>query len=43
MLLPSLSYWGVTKEEAQDMLKAWYADRPEVKHWQDQVRTRGAL
>jgi hypothetical protein len=40
MLLPSLSYWGVTKEEAQDMLKAWYADRPEVKHWQDQVRTR---
>lgn len=29
--------WGVTTEEAQEMLDAWYADRPEVKKWQDQV------
>lgn len=26
--------WGVTKEEAEDMLKAWYKARPEVEKWQ---------
>lgn len=26
--------WGVKQEEAQDMLRAWYDDRPEVEAWQ---------
>ncbi|CBN74706.1 pol1-like DNA polymerase [Ectocarpus siliculosus] len=29
--------WGVTLKEAEDLVKAWYADRPEVKRWQKQV------
>ena len=29
--------WGVTKDEAKDTLERWYADRPEVKRWQDNV------
>lgn len=27
--------WGISKEEAEALLQAWYADRPEVKEWQD--------
>jgi len=30
--------WGITKEEAQDTLDAWYRDRPEVKKWQDETQ-----
>jgi DNA polymerase-1 len=30
--------WGVSQQEAEELLKAWYADRPEVKKWQDKVR-----
>ncbi|GAX09828.1 DNA polymerase I [Fistulifera solaris] len=26
--------WGVSKEEAEEMLKAWYKARPEVEKWQ---------
>tara|TARA_B110000971_G_C19870634_1_gene435964 strand:- start:99 stop:758 length:660 start_codon:yes stop_codon:yes gene_type:complete len=26
--------WGVTQDEAEKMLDAWYADRPEVLKWQ---------
>eukprot|EP01127_Copromyxa_protea_P021264 TRINITY_DN7269_c0_g1_i1.p1 TRINITY_DN7269_c0_g1~~TRINITY_DN7269_c0_g1_i1.p1 ORF type:complete len:1237 (+),score=291.21 TRINITY_DN7269_c0_g1_i1:29-3739(+) len=26
--------WGVSKEEAQETLDKWFADRPEVKEWQ---------
>ena len=26
--------WGVSTSEAQDMLRAWYNDRPEVEAWQ---------
>lgn len=26
--------WGISKEEAQKTLDAWYSDRPEVKEWQ---------
>ena len=26
--------WGVTQQEAQAMVDAWYADRPEVLAWQ---------
>ncbi|CAM9543134.1 unnamed protein product [Scytosiphon promiscuus] len=29
--------WGVTLKEAENLVKAWYADRPEVKKWQEQV------
>ena len=29
--------WGVTVQEARAMLAAWYADRPEVKTWQQRV------
>jgi len=29
--------WGVTRDEAAAMLKAWYADRPEVRAWQDET------
>ena len=28
--------WGVTLEEAEKTVQAWYADRPEVKAWQDE-------
>ena len=30
--------WGVTVKEAEDMLQAWYADRPEVLNWQKKVK-----
>ena len=30
--------WGITKEEAEETLQAWYSDRPEVKEWQDKTR-----
>ena len=30
--------WGITKEEAEDTLNAWYKDRPEVKKWQELTR-----
>lgn len=29
--------WGVSLSEAQDTLEKWYADRPEVRSWQEQV------
>ena len=29
--------WGVSVEEAQKMLEAWYADRPEVLQWQKET------
>ena len=32
--------WGISKEEAETTLKAWYSDRPEVKKWQDLTRKR---
>merc|ERR1712216_63450 len=30
--------WGVSKEEAQQTVDAWYADRPEVREWQQCVQ-----
>jgi hypothetical protein len=30
--------WGISKEEAQETLNAWYADRPEVKEWQEKTQ-----
>jgi DNA polymerase I len=30
--------WGVTTEEAQQMLQAWYAARPEVLLWQQETK-----
>jgi hypothetical protein len=38
--------WGVTKEQAQDILELWYRDRPEVRAWQERVKSEamhGAL
>lgn len=32
--------WGVSREEARAMLDAWYADRPEVLHWQRETIAR---
>jgi DNA polymerase-1 len=32
--------WGVTVGEARAMLDAWYADRPEVREWQQQTIRR---
>jgi DNA polymerase-1 len=29
--------WGVTVDEANELLAAWVKDRPEVKDWQDKV------
>jgi len=29
--------WGVSVKEAEGLLEAWYADRPEVKAWQQHV------
>ncbi|CAM9132669.1 unnamed protein product [Ascophyllum nodosum] len=29
--------WGVSLNEAEKLLKAWYADRPEVEKWQKKV------
>ncbi|CAM9888723.1 unnamed protein product, partial [Laminaria digitata] len=29
--------WGVTLKEAEDLVEAWYADRPEVRSWQKKV------
>ena len=28
--------WGVTLDEAEKTVQAWYSDRPEVKAWQDE-------
>lgn len=30
--------WGVTVKEADQMLKAWYDARPEVRNWQDRTK-----
>ena len=30
--------WGISKEEAEETLEAWYADRPQVRAWQQQTR-----
>lgn len=30
--------WGVTKDEAEKMLRAWYDSRPEVEGWQKKVK-----
>lgn len=30
--------WGVSKEEAESMLKAWYKARPEVEDWQKKTK-----
>lgn len=30
--------WGISKEEAQETLDAWYRDRPEVREWQEKTR-----
>lgn len=30
--------WGVTKKEAEGMLQAWYAARPEVLEWQSNTK-----
>jgi DNA polymerase I len=30
--------WGVTKEEAQEMLNKWYIARPEVRDWQEETK-----
>lgn len=30
--------WGCSIEEAQKFLDLWYADRPEVREWQEQVK-----
>ncbi|CAM9791992.1 unnamed protein product [Phaeothamnion confervicola] len=30
--------WGVSIEEANSLLEAWYADRPEVRRWQESVK-----
>ena len=32
--------WGVSTAEARAMLDAWYADRPEVLHWQRETIAR---
>ncbi|KAL1510633.1 hypothetical protein AB1Y20_006934 [Prymnesium parvum] len=29
--------WGVSIDEAKQMLLAWYADRPEVRQWQEET------
>lgn len=30
--------WGITTDEAQETLNAWYNDRPEVRDWQEKTR-----
>ena len=30
--------WGCSLEEAQDVLDAWYKERPEVKKWQNDAK-----
>lgn len=30
--------WGISTEEAEETLQAWYNDRQEVKEWQDKTR-----
>ena len=30
--------WGISTEEAEKTLQAWYKDRPEVKAWQESTR-----
>lgn len=31
--------WNCSMQEAQETLNAWYRDRPEVKEWQDKVKS----
>eukprot|EP00605_Chrysophyceae_sp_TOSAG23-4_P000645 GSChrysophyteH1.ASY1.ANO1.726.1 assembled CDS len=31
--------WGISKDEAEETLNAWYADRPEVRDWQEMTRS----
>lgn len=35
--------WGVTIDEANEMLRAWYADRPEVEAWQRDTKANARL
>ncbi|KAI8477361.1 MAG: hypothetical protein J3K34DRAFT_373247 [Monoraphidium minutum] len=30
--------WGVSMREAEETLERWYADRPEVRRWQEETR-----
>lgn len=30
--------WGISTEEAEQTLEAWYRDRPEVREWQENTR-----
>lgn len=30
--------WGVSTQEAEDMLQAWYDSRPEVRDWQEKTK-----
>eukprot|EP01036_Dinobryon_divergens_P031325 gene31325-40700_t len=30
--------WGITKQEAEEVLNAWYRDRPEVLEWQKKTQ-----
>lgn len=30
--------WGCSFEEAKDTVDLWFADRPEVKKWQESVQ-----
>jgi len=32
--------WGISQEEAEETLQAWYSDRQEVKLWQDNTRDK---
>ena len=34
--------WGVSVDEARDTVERWYADRPEVRAWQEEQRARAA-
>lgn len=31
--------WGISKEEAEETLNAWYADRKEVLEWQEKTKS----
>jgi DNA polymerase-1 len=30
--------WGVSLQEAEETVERWYADRPEVRQWQEEQR-----
>jgi DNA polymerase I len=34
--------WGVSKQEAEEMLQAWYNARPEVRNWQEATKAYAA-